>query len=183
MFMQPITLADWTVARLHALPDDGNRYEIIDGELYVTPAPLFRHQIILGRLHVAIFQYADQHDLDVLLSPADIAFSDRTLVQPDLFAFPRVQGKTIEHYDDIEQLWLVVEVLSKSTSTRDRTVKRRLYSEQRIPEYWIVDGSAQRIERWRPDAQEPEILTDWIEWHPNLIVAPLRIDLRRIFSP
>lgn len=182
MGMVSVERTDWTVAQLQAIPEDGNRYEIIDGVLYVTPPPRLPHQIVLGRLHVQLGAYADSLDFDVLESPADIVFASDTLVQPDLFVFPRVGGKTVAHYNNIEQLTLVVEVLSKSTARRDRTVKRRLYQAQRIPEYWIVDIAARCVERWRPDSTACETLTGSINWQPDPQAESLRIDLERLFG-
>ncbi len=182
MGMVSVERTDWTVAQVQAIPDDGNRYEIIGGVLYVTPSPLMPHQLVVTRLLLQLGPYANARGLDMLASPADIEFANDTLVQPDLLAFPRVNGKSVAHYNDIEQLTLVVEVLSKSTARRDRTVKRRLYQAQRIPEYWIVDIAASCVERWRPDSTECETLTGLIDWQPDPQAAPLRIDLERLFG-
>ena len=139
MAMPSLRHRDWTVAALRTLPDDGIRYEIIDGALYVTPAPRFVHQRAVLRLAQSLAGFVEQQSMEVMCLTADIAYSDRTLVQPDLFVFPRVPGQKIREWADVHPLQLVVEVLSRSTTKRDRTVKRALYQAQRIPEYWIVD--------------------------------------------
>ena len=182
MGMVSVERTDWTVSQVQAIPYDGNRYEIIDGVLYVTPSPMLPHQIVLSRLHFRLMGYADALGFDVLESPADFVFSDNTLVQPDLFVFPRVDGLTVAHYDDIEQLTLAVEVLSRSTARRDRTVKRRLYQTQRIPEYWILDIAARSVERWRPDSLTGEVFKGSLEWQPDAQSAPLVVDLEKVFG-
>lgn len=172
---------DWTVEKLHALPDDGNRYEIIDGVLYVTPAARYVHQAVLRQLSEVLRPYARSLSLDVMCLAADIQYSHRTLVQPDLFVYPVVPGKPIRGWADVQPLQLVVEVLSRSTQRRDRTVKRALYQAQTIPEYWIVDVETRSVERWRPDATEVELDTDVLCWHPQAMHEPLCIELAAFF--
>ncbi len=181
MGMAALERSDWTVAEVQALPDDGNRYEIVDGVLYVTPSPLLPHQLVLSRLHYRLMAYADPLGFEVLESPADIVFSDRTLVQPDLFVYPRRLDRLVSRFADIGRLTLVVEVLSKSTARRDRSSKRRLYQEQGVSEYWIVDGEARSVERWRPESAAGEMVTENLHWQPRPAHAPLVIDLPAMF--
>ena len=75
-----------------------------------------------------------------------------------------------------------MEILSPSTSRADRQAKRRLYQRQRVPEYWIVDVDARLIERWRPEDERPEILTEQIVWQPDAAHAPLEIDVPAYFA-
>jgi len=172
---------DWTVADLHALPDDGNRYEIIDGVLCVTASPLLPHQRLLSRLHFRLMAYVENLGLEVLESPSDIVFSDDTLVQPDLFVFPKLDGRSAAHFSDIECLTLAVEVLSRSTARRDRTTKRRLYQQQGVPEYWVADTRACAIERWRPESTEAEVITENLVWQPVAGRVPLVLELPKLF--
>jgi Uma2 family endonuclease len=173
---------NWTVAKLHELPDDGNRYEIIDGVLYVTPAPRAIHQVVLGELHLLLGPYAKTVGLQVLLSPADIIFSDRTLVQPDLFAFPAFKKGTPREYKVITHLTLAMEAISPSSARVDRTIKRRLYQAQGVTEYWIVDADARTVERWLPDADRSDTFTTEILWQPRPDLVALRIDLVDLFA-
>lgn len=179
--MRSPTRSDWTVAELQQLPDDGNRYEIIDGVLYVTPAPRLAHQFVLGELHVRLQPYGKAAGLCVLSSPADVTFSDRTLVQPDLFAFPAPPSYVGFVYTDITHLDLAIEVLSPGTARVDRIIKRRLYQRQGVPEYWIVDADTRSVERWRPDSVEGERITGTLSWQPRLEHAALVIDLPALF--
>lgn len=181
MVMPSVSQSDWTVARLHALPDDGNRYEIIDGVLYVTPSPRFVHQAALFELALVLTPYARGCGLDVMCLAADIRYSDRTLVQPDLFVFPRIPGKPVREWADVQPLQLVVEALSPSTRHRDRTVKRDLYVAEGVPEYWIVDADARVVERSRPDSTVAEINSISLAWQPSAAHAPLHLDLIEYF--
>ena len=90
----PQPIADWTVERVLALPEDGNRYEVVDGELLVSPAPSLPHQAAVATLARLLHPFVDAHSLGAVLhSPADIELDDRTLVQPDLFVAPLVEGR------------------------------------------------------------------------------------------
>jgi Uma2 family endonuclease len=173
----------WTAADLRALPDDGKRYEIIDGELFVTPAPSWRHQDISMNLLLVINEYVTVHGIGKLvMAPADVGLSDDTVVEPDLFVVPLVDGRRPRSWDDVGRLLLVVEILSPSTARADRTIKRRRYQREGVPEYWLVDGDARVVERWRPADMRPEIVTDDLKWKPNSEIAALIIDLPVLFA-
>ena len=169
--------SDWTVEEINALPDDGNRYEVVDGELFVTPAPSYAHQGVVGELFYRLRGYVESVSLHVLTAPAAATFSPRREVQPDLLVLPLVDGRPPRAFADVGRLVLAVEVLSPSTTRADRYVKRRLYSSEGVPEYWIVDIASQLVERWRPDDEEPEVLFETLTWQPRDDVAPLVIDL------
>jgi Uma2 family endonuclease len=179
----PQPIADWTVERVLALPDDGNRYEVVDGELLVSPAPSLLHQRGIRAFHRRIDPFVEAHRLGcTLLSPADIEFDDRTLVQPDLFVAPLVEGRRPRQWTEVRTLLLAVEVISPSTARADRQVKRRRYQRHGVPEYWIVDLDARLVELWRPVDDRPEVLTDQVRWTPSLEFPPLQIDLIALFA-
>ena len=179
----PQPIADWTVARVLELPYDGNRYEVVDGELLVTPAPSLPHQAAVQALYERIKPYVQAHLIGrALLSPADIEFDERTLVQPDLFVAPLVEGRRPRSWKEIRALLLAVEVLSPSTARADRQVKRRRYQRHAVPEYWIVDLDARLVELWRPDDKRPEILTERLAWRPTADLPNLEIDLPMLFA-
>ena len=128
------------------LPDDGQRYEIIDGELFVSPAPAKPHQHALKRLFLAFVALEHAKLATVWFAPFDVKLSPTRVVEPDLFVIrwgrtsafgPRV----VEEAPD-----LIVEVLSPSTAKHDRTRKRRFYAQSRVREYWLVDPETESIE-------------------------------------
>ncbi len=168
---------------VRALPDDGNRYETVYGELLVTPAPKAWHQEVLGRVQFALGLYLKENRVGHLFaSPADISWSDDTLVQPDLFVADFEQARTMD-WAQMKKLLLVIEVMSPSTARYDRFTKRRLYQDVRIPAYWIVNGDEHFVEVWTPDSELPEIERERVVWSPGESSPPLTIDLKELFSP
>ena len=160
----------FTADAVRALPDDGKRYETIHGELLVTPAPGGQHQPVLGDLHLVLGNYLAANGIrGLLLSPADVSFDDDTLVQPDLFVADCAAFYQSGNWADLRTLYLVVEIVSPSSVKADRITKRRLYQEQRIPEYWIVDIDQRQVEVWLPDAAFPVVERERLAWrHPKL---------------
>jgi Uma2 family endonuclease len=172
----------WTADMVRALPDDGKRYEVIDGELFVTSSPTLRHQEAVLEMASRLGAYLKAHPIGrVLVSPADVTFPDGSLTQPDVFVAPLLLGHRPSEWKEVKSLVLAVEVLSPSTARADRRVKLRLYQRQQVPEYWIVDVDARLIERWRLDDQRPEIVADQLEWQPDVAHPPLVIDLPAYF--
>ena len=174
----------WTVDMVRALPDDGNRYEVIDGELFVTPAPSLVHQHAVIELLDIVRPYAKAHGVgEALVSPADVVvFGPRKSVQPDLFVLPLVNGARVQAWSDVGRLLLTVEVISPSTRRVDREDKRALYQEKAVPEYWVVDADERVVERWRPDDATPERLDETLRWQPSASVPALVIDVRAYFD-
>ena len=173
----------WLPEDLDELPDDGNRYEVIDGELLVTPAPSFDHQDVAAMLWARLRPYVVQHGLGrALIAPADVQLDRRARVQPDVFVAAAAEGRRPRRSKEIARLLLAVEIVSPSSAHSDRWKKRLLYQRWRAEEYWIVDPDARIVERWRPDDDRPEIVRSAIEWRPTPDIAPLRIDLDALFA-
>jgi Uma2 family endonuclease len=178
----PAQHTEWTVEMVRALPDDGNRHEVIDGELYVTPAPSWTHQRAVLDLALIVAPYVRQHAIgEVYIAPADVMFGPRDMVEPDLFAVPLVSGAAPRAWEEVGRLILAVEVVSPSTIRTDRGGKRELYQRKNVPEYWIVDVDNRRVERWRPNDDAPEAVTSTLEWQPDRFAEPLVIDLHQYF--
>jgi Uma2 family endonuclease len=173
----------WTVDELWTLPDDGQRREIIDGELFVTPAPIWSHQYVVDELARAIHAYLRRYRIaKVLTAPADVVFGPRTLVQPDILVAPLVDGRPPRDYREAGRLLVAVEVLSPGTARRDRGVKRLLYQREGVAEYWIVDVDARLIERWRPGDERPEIISEHLAWNPSGAAEPFVLDVQAFFA-
>jgi len=173
----------WTAADVRALPDEpGKRFEVVDGELFVTPAPAYRHQRAVRLLCCRLGEYCARHAVgDVLLAPADVELDASTLLQPDVFVLPLVHGHPPETFDQVGRLLLAIEVLSPSTSRQDRLVKRVRY-QRAGAEAWIVDLDARLIERWLPEDARPEIVTETLEWAAPGAPEPLKLDLPELFA-
>lgn len=174
---------EWTYEMLKALPEDGSRYEIIDGELVVSAAPAWNHQEVVWRLAVTIDPYLNQSGaLYGVIAPADVILADGNVVQPDLFVVPLVEGKKPRTFEDARSILLAVEVLSPSTARMDRVTKRALYQRFNVAEYWIIDADSRLVERWRPGDTRPEVLSEFIEWQPSPRVPAFRLDLVDFFA-
>lgn len=178
----PQAAHDWTVERVLALPDDGNRYEVVDGELLVTPSPGLQHQDAVLALGARLLAYTQAIGVGhVVIAPADVQLDGRTLVQPDVFVFDPPASRPLR-LQDVHTLLLAIEVSSPSTARFDRVVKRLRYQRQGIPEYWIVDLDSRLFERWLPRDERPEILYERIAWAPDAAKGSLTIDIRDFFA-
>jgi Uma2 family endonuclease len=172
----------WTVEMLETLPDDGNRYECIDGELFVTPSPVTSHQSIVAALLRILAPYAEAMGIGpTFTAPLDIRFSGDTLVQPDLFVIRRPSGPEAPHLR-IADLVLFIEILSPTTVRRDRFIKRDLYLRAGVQEYWIVDAESREVERWRPGVSAAVREQGTMVWHPEGASRPLMLDLPAFFA-
>jgi len=141
-----------TVAHLETLPDDDNRYELIEGELFVSRAPGLPHQLVLQRLQVALFNYLDTTSIGVIVPGAGAVFSDYDAVIPDLVFVRKERWHSIVANDRfVAAPDLVIEVMSPGNENRNRDLlsKRRLYGKSRVPEYWIVDRETQSVKIFR----------------------------------
>lgn len=179
----PLQTTDWTVDMLADLPDDGNRYEIIGGELYVTPTPRYPHQLAASELFVLMHNYLREHGIAarVLLAPADVRHGRRTSVEPDLFVLRKPAPLNADGWAELPTLLLAVEVLSPSTARVDRQVKRRLYQSAGV-EYWIVDIDGRVVERWLPADTRPDVIGGTLHWSVDDSHEPLVIDLDALFD-
>ncbi len=131
----------------YCLLPEGKRYEIIDGEIYVVPAPSFEHQDFLGNLYFLLRSFVRGNNLGVVVvAPFDVILSEEDVVQPDLVFISRdrldiITGRGCEGPPD-----LVVEILSPGTAHRDRDLKRKLYARYGVQEYWLIGPDTHTIE-------------------------------------
>ncbi len=135
-----------TYADYAALPDDGNVHQLIEGVLYVTPAPILRHQRISRRLQLPLMHAIELTGLgEVIDAPMDVIFSDDSVVQPDIAVVSTQRSEILDRWirgaPD-----LVIEVLSPSTRRIDARLKRDLYAGYGVPRYWIADPETDRID-------------------------------------
>jgi Uma2 family endonuclease len=158
------------------------RYELVDGELLVTPSPSFAHQRTVSLLWRILDDYMRLAGIGVALtSPFDVELEPEFISQPDVFVLPITEARRVAGEMPARELLLAAEVLSPSSGRFDRVVKKPRY-QRHVPEYWIVDLDARLFERWRPHEDRPEILTEILEWHPPGAEQALRIDLGKFFE-
>jgi Uma2 family endonuclease len=173
----------WTREEVLALPDDGNRYELIDGELLVSPAPRGRHQRAVMELSELVRPYVRGHRLGAAMAlPGDLDLRSGQVVQPDLFVGALIEGREPVEWEEFGVPILAVEVLSPSTAEDDRVKKRKLYQRVGVPVYWIVDLDARVVEEWTPDSARPRVIDDRLVWQPDPRLPELEIDLAAYFA-
>lgn len=175
----------WTLEEVHSLPDDGNKYELIHGELFVTPAPTDDHETIIARLNRILDPYVAAQRLGYVYRPRAVfrvqhGKKDFSEVEPDLMV--RQPDRTVgNNWERAPKPSLIVEVASPSTRRRDHEHKRNFYNESAIPEYWAIDGDARTVTVYRP-GQPVHEANEVLVWTPAGASEPLRIPLASIFD-
>lgn len=175
----------WTAREVRRLiaesPLQTPRFELVDGELLVTPSPNRAHQLAVVELLRRLGDYLVGTPIGrVLHSPFDVELEPESITQPDVFVVPLSDWKRLATEMPARELVLAIEVLSPSSGRHDRVTKRPLYL-RHVAEYWIVDPSARLVERWTPNDSRPEILVDVLEWNPASATEPFRLDLAAFF--
>jgi len=174
----------WTYDEYARLPDDGNRYEVIDGEVLVTPAPSTTHQHIAGTLYIRLRRFVEEHDLGVVLPDVDLLFVEGQFLRPDLLFVPDAARDGITSRGVHKTPGLVVEVLSPSSGSIDRVKKPGRYRDFGVPEYWVVDPEARAVWVWRfAGAAEPERVEGRLSWKPEGAGAALVLEMEELFRP
>jgi Uma2 family endonuclease len=187
MSMPALAKRRWTPDELHRFiethPEPVPRYELVYGELLVTPLPTSLHQRLVFEIAVRLRVYVRQHGLgEVRISPSDLRPIPDALLQPDLYVIPAIDGRRAPLEDPVTRVLIAVEVLSPSSARFDRVIKRRLYQDMGVTEYWLVDPDAQTVERWRPGDARPEILDHEIVWLPKHTAEPFTLDIHALFG-
>jgi Uma2 family endonuclease len=129
------------------LPSDGKRYELVCGEVRVTPVPATRHQAIVRNLSGNLWPYVIKNHLgEVWTAPLDVRLSAETALQPDLIFISNARAGIIQENWIAGAPDLVVEVLSSSTATYDRVTKLPIYADAGVPDVWLIDSQAITVE-------------------------------------
>jgi Uma2 family endonuclease len=188
MSTQSAAVRAWTFEEFARLPDDGNRYEVIAGELYVTPAPGSLHQRVQYRLATMIENFCDEHGVGTMYgAPYDVIFGEGDYLEPDLIFVRRDrEDEVIQDHGAVAAPDLVIEILSDSTARRDRGIKRERYEAYGVPEYWIIDTDAKQVEVLRLTGgvlRRVEIANDFLRWQPVAGGPELVIDVPHLLRP
>ncbi|MEQ1857469.1 MAG: Uma2 family endonuclease [Longimicrobiales bacterium] len=174
---------EWTYSEYARLPDDGYKYEVIDGEVCMTPSPGPPHQNVAGNLYVALRSYVKAHALGRVIWDIDLLFVSGQYLRPDMLFVPkaRLDGITDRGVESVPGL--VVEVLSPHSRLIDRVRKPPRYRDFGVPEYWVVDPIERAVEVYRlGSVSVPEVLRDTVRWQPDLAVPPLEIPIAELFE-
>ncbi len=136
-----------TYEAFRQLPDDGKQYELVRGEVHLTPAPSTKHQLVLENLSHSLGTYIREKRVGrIAYAPLDVRLGEDTALQPDLMFVSDSRAETIQEDFIAGAPDLVVEVLSASTAGHDRATKLPLYAEAAVPEVWLIDPQAKTVE-------------------------------------
>jgi Uma2 family endonuclease len=178
--VMPLPVPRLTIDMLDELPDDGTRYELLEGMLLVTPAPSFAHQVVATRLATTLTYVLHDSGATVVAVGA-IQRGKHTQLQPDVLVCPPGVRPTL-NWRDIRGWWLAVEVLSPSSRLYDREVKRGAYLALGVEEYWIVDPEDCSIEAWSARRHQPFRVTKELVWRPAALERDVVIHLGELFD-
>ena len=169
----------WTRADLERMPDDGNRYEVIHGELLVSPAPRPAHAALVYAVRQALEPFCRAEKLGMVSGENQAFVADDSEVIPDLVV-RHLPVPPPETWAQGPVPLLAVEVLSETTRQNDLIRKRAFYMESGVPEYWIVDGESRSVTIVTHLGARTEV--EMLRWHPHGAANPLDVDLQHLFS-
>jgi Uma2 family endonuclease len=170
----------WTLEELHRLPEDGNKYELIRGELFVTPPPSVDHEEILARLHATLAAYVEKHGVGRVYRPRAVIRFEGSEAEPDLMVRQLSPGIHGNAWEKLPPPLLVVEVLSPTTRRRDLANKREYYLDAGAGEYWVIDSEQREIRVIRRGEQDV-IVRQSLVWRA-VSAEPLVLDLAALFD-
>lgn len=179
--VMPLRVPTYTVDDLESFPSDGNRYELLDGFLLVTPAPGFTHQLVASRLAHVLAGYLDPIGRAVVVGPGAVELRPKTHLEPDVLVLPAPPPGT-RNWSDFDQWWLAIEVLSRSSRVYDRHIKRDAYLALGVAEVWLVDREQKAIFVSRPGEPVDVAHTDRMTWSPPEMPGPLELELSLVFA-
>ena len=175
-----VSIPRYTVDDLERFPNDGNRYELLDGVLIVTPAPREVHQAIVGEIQGRLFAALGPNGVARVVGPGAIARQPRTQLEPDILVYP-TSFRLGVGWAGITEHWLAVEVLSRSSRFYDREFKRDAYFALGVQQVWLVDIEDRSVDVWRSRA-EHEVVRDVIRWPVPTTDLVVAIDLAEVFA-
>lgn len=173
-----LTVPRYTVDDLERIPDDGNRYELLDGMLVVTPAPRHAHQWLVMELAVRLA--GRTRGFAHVVGPGVVTRPPWSQLEPDLLVYPSRFGPK-HTWVDISEHWLAVEVLSRSSRVYDREFKRDAYFQLGVQQVWLVDIEDRSVDVWR-SRSEHSVVRDAIRWTVPTTDLEATIDLTELFA-
>jgi Uma2 family endonuclease len=176
----PMVAPRYTIADLDRFPDDGNRYELLGGVLLVTPSPGPPHQVVLGRLTWALWDYVGPSALAAVTTPGVLQVGNDTQLEPDLLVVPARYADSVS-WRQMTGWWLAVEVSGRASRVYDRDFKTDAYLRIGVREVWRVDLRDRTVFVTRPGGPIEVPHVDRLVWHPTEMTEALELDLRTIF--
>lgn len=186
MSMPAVPKHRWTLEEVERLIEERDgytpRYELVEGELLVSPSPSRRHQRIVLRLALRLAAYVDRLRLgELVIGPVAVRLESDSYFEPDLCVVPSSEGKPPRAGTPITKLSLAIEVLSPGSIRHDRITKRKYFQRNGVPQYWIVDGDAEAFEVWHPHDARPAIQDEQLRWQQSGAPEPFVLNVREFF--
>src|SRR6478672_10952581 len=175
-----VTVPRYTVDDLERFPEDGNRYELLDGILIVTPAPRQVHQWVAMELAARLWNALAAPRIARVAGPGVVTRPPGTQLEPDILVYPS-RFRPSSHWADVTEHWLAVEVLSRSSRFYDREFKRDAYFQLGVHQVWLVDIEDLSVDVWR-SRTEHEVVRDVIRWTVPTTGIEATIDLAEVFA-
>ncbi len=179
MLLPQITLPKYTIADLDRFPADGQRYELLQGFLLVTPAPGTPHQLVAMRLGAALTLYLE--GAAFVTGPGVVEREPDIHLEPDVLVFPRPLPAS-KHWKDLAGHWLSVEIYSRGSKKYDHDYKRDAYLALGVRQVWLVDIDERVVLVSRADGTRDVRITDFLRWHPAELAEELVLPLEKLFA-
>jgi Uma2 family endonuclease len=177
----PVAVPRYTLEDLESFPDDGNRYELVDGILLVTPAPMPPHQVVLSRIAIWLARVLGDPPSALVLFPGVVEIAPNVHMEPDILVVP-VSEPMHGKWTDVRVFWLAVEVSGRGSRIYDRDHKRPAYLRAGVQVVWRADLKERCIFVSRPDASGEERRTDSVSWQPPGSTRPAALDVAAVFE-
>jgi Uma2 family endonuclease len=187
MHMSAVRSHAWTTGEVERLIEQRSgmvpRYELVQGELLVTPAPSRRHQRIVLHLALALQDYLMRERIgEILLGPGELRLTADSRFEPDVSVVAAPDGRLPTTVGAGSEPLLVCEVLSPGSSRHDRVTKRRAFQRHGVAEYWVIDGDAEVFEIWHPGDERPAVVDERVVWRPEGAASGFELEVRRFFA-
>lgn len=176
----PLSVPLYTVDDLEQFPDDGNRYELLDGVLLVTPAPSAVHHLVASRIQGELYLALQKPGLAHVVGPGMVLRKPKTQLQPDILVYPSRFAPATD-WSRITEHWLAVEVLSPSSRVYDREFKRDAYLNMGVQQVWLVDWWDCFVDVSAAPGKSRRV-RDEIRWRPANADVSITIDLAEVFA-
>lgn len=175
----------YTIEDYMKTPDD-IRYELIEGELLMTPSPITKHQRAVGKFYIKLDNYVTIHGLgEVFVCPYDVVLDNENVFEPDVIFVSNENSSIITEANIKGAPDFVIEVLSPSTAQRDILKKKRIYAEYGVKEYWIADPQEKRVELYILHKKQFDLKKSYAQYDvdaiESVILQGLRIPLKEVF--
>lgn len=182
----PVVVPRYTISDLDSFPDDGNRYELLDGILLVSPGPAPLHELVLGRLLSALCVYLAPTKLATVFPRGTVELEPNNHLEPDILVIPADEPEggigPETRWTAVQRWWLTVEVSGSASRVYDRDHKVPAYVALGVREVWRVDLDDHCIYESRRDAIGERCQTEQLVWHPPELAEPLVIDVPALFE-